>query len=120
MSDVSNNFEKIEGVVSDIYEDFDTLESVIKDRAVAFRLDTTDDKGNKRSVIIVYDRNAVKLGLIKVGESLTCFGSYSGMITVIDSKSNTAEDKMFLCIGIMGKADIDEEQLMSQGAIRLR
>lgn len=120
ISHLPNNFEKIEGIVNDIYKDFDTNEDVIKDRAVAFRLDTIDNKGNKKNVIIVYDRNAIKLGLIKVGESLTCFGDYRGMITVIDSKSNIVEDKMFLCRGIMGKADIDEEQLMAQGAIRLR
>lgn len=86
-------------------------------------MDITDDKenkGNNRKVIIIYDRGALKLGLIKVGEPLTCLGGYCGTITVIDSKHNILEDKMFLCRGIMGDAEIDGEQLKAQGAIRLR
>lgn len=120
MTDSLGYFEKIKGVVSDIYEDFDTVESIIKDRAVAFGLDITDDKENKEKVIVVYDRNAFKLGLIKVGKPLTCFGDYSGRIAVVDSSGNVVEEKMFLCRGIMGSADISEEQLIKQGAIRLR
>jgi len=128
MSNIQNNFEKIEGVVNDIYEDFDTVEDIIKGNATAFRLDITYNKEkngkenneNKRSVIVVYDKNAIKLGLIKVGEPLICFGNYCGTITVVDSKHNILEDKMFLCRGIMGDAEIDEEQLAAQGAIRLR
>jgi hypothetical protein len=115
-----DNFEKIKGVVNDIYEEFDTFENIVKDMAVAFRLDTTDDKGNEEIVIVVYDKSAVKLGLIKIGESLTCFGSYSGIVAIVDSDRNVIEDKMFLCRGIMGSADIDEEQLKKQGAVRLR
>jgi hypothetical protein len=116
------NTKKIKGIVGDIYEDFDTLEYIIKNRAVAFRLDTCNNvnEGNKEKVIVVYDKNAVKLGLIKIGESLTCFGDYSGVISAIDSKRNVVEDKMFLCIGIMGDADVDEEELARQGAVRLR
>lgn len=128
MSNIQNNFEKIEGVINDIYEDFDTIEDIIKGKAVAFRLDIIDNKEkngkdnkeNKRGIIIVYDKNAIELGLIKVGNHLTCFGNYCGTITVVDSKHNILEDKMFLCMGIMGDAEIDEEQLISQGAIRLR
>jgi hypothetical protein len=114
------NMKKIKGIVSDIYEDFDTLESIIKNRAVAFGLDIIDKEGNKEKAIVVYDKNAVKLGLIKIGEPLTCFGSYSGKIVAIDSNGNVTEDKMFLCIGIMGDTDVDEEELARQGAIRLR
>jgi hypothetical protein len=117
-----DNFEKINGVISDIYEDFDTLEStsIIKDRAVAFGLDITDDKGNKEKVIVVYDRNAFKLGLINVGKPLTCFGDYSGRIAAVDSSGNVVEERLFLCRGIMGNADVSEEELIKQGAIRLR
>lgn len=121
-----DNFEKIKGVVSCIYEDFDTVVDVVKDRAVAFGLTVAGDKGkdencgNDEIVIVVYDKNAIELGLIKIGESLTCFGSYSGEISVIDSKGSVIEGKMFLCRGIMGSADISEEQLMKHGAIRLR
>ena len=117
-----DNFEKIKGMVSVIYEDFDTLEStsIIKDRAVAFGLDITDDKENKEKVIVVYDRNVFKLGLIKVGNPLTCFGDYSGRIAAVDSGGNVVEERLFLCRGIMGSADISEEQLIKQGAVRLR
>ncbi len=111
-----DDFEKIEGIVRCIYEDFDTSESVIKHRAVAFGLENGEDKKN---IIVVYDIEAVKLGLIKVGENLTCFGDFSGTITVIDSDRNILEDKMFLCRGIMGNTDIDEEQLIDRGAVRL-
>jgi hypothetical protein len=120
------NVEKIKGMVSCIYEDFDTSESIIKDRAVAFGLNIIDDKGNDRNkgkeekVIVVYDRNAFKLGLIKVGEPLTCFGNYSGRIAAVDSNGNVVEEKMFTCIGIMGSTDINEEQLIKKGAVRLR
>lgn len=115
-----DDVEKVKGVVNDIYEDFDTLESIVKDRAIAFRLDIVDDKGKEEKVIIVYDKNAVKLGLIKSGEPLTCFGNYSGRISAINSRGNVVEGEMFLCIGIMGSTDIDEERLIKQGAIRLR
>lgn len=130
MTDVKNNFEKIKGVVSDVYEDFDTLTDIVKDRAVAFGLDVTCDNdnggsdgnegnyGNKKKVIIVYDKNAVELGLVKVGETLTCFGKYDGIIAVVDSNRNVVEDKMFVCIGIMGNTDIDEEILAKQGAVK--
>ena len=111
----NKKFEKIEGIISIIYEDFDTGEPIIKERAVAFLLET--DKGK---VIVVYDKNALELGLIKVGEHLTCFGSYDGTIVAIDSKCTVVEAKRFLCGGIMGDADINEEQLAKQGAIRLR
>jgi hypothetical protein len=119
MINFPDDVEKIKGMVSDIYDDFDTLESIVKDRAVAFRLDIVDDKGIEEQVIVIYDKNAVKLGLIKIGEPLTCFGNYSGTITAIDSRRNIVEKKMFLCIGIMGSTDIDEEQLMARGAIKL-
>lgn len=127
-----DNCEKIKGVVSEIYEDFDTMEDIIKDRAVAFGLCVTGDKwhggneeiggnkGNEEKVIVVYDRNVVKLGLIKVGKPLTCFGTYSGKITAVDSNGIVVEEKMFLCRGIMGSADVSEEELVKQGAIRLR
>ena len=111
----NKKFEKIEGIISIIYEDFDTGEPIIKERAVAFLLET-----DKRKVIVVYDKNALELGLIKVGEPLTCFGSYDGTIVAIDSKGTVVEAKRFLCGGIMGDADINEEQLAKQGAIRLR
>lgn len=128
----NSKFEKIEGVVNTIYEDFDTGEPVIKERAIAFLLDAdkgTDkysdkcsDKGYDKNgkVIVVYDKNALKLGLIKVGEPLTCLGSYDGTIAAIDSKGNVVEDKRFLCRGIVGNTDINEEELKKQGAIRLR
>ncbi len=132
----TTKFEKIEGVVNTIYEDFDTGEPVIKERAIAFLLDTDkdsdkgidkgpdkcSDKGpdKKGKVIVVYDKNALKLGLIKVGEPLTCLGSYDGTIAAIDPNGNVVEDKRFLCRGIVGNADINEEELTKQGAIRLR
>jgi hypothetical protein len=143
MTDLIGKFEKIKGVVSCIYEDFDTLESIVKSRAVAFGLDVIGDDGNDINggsggnegnsgnegsggnedndgiVIVVYDRNAVKLGLIKVGGHLTCFGKYSGRIAAV-SNGNVVEGKLFLCMGIMGDADINEEELMKQGGIRLR
>ena len=112
----NQKFEKIEGAVSVIYEDFDTVESIIKERAVAFLLETE----KKGKAVVVYDKNALKLGLIKVGESLECLGSFCGTITAIDQKGVVAEEKMFLCIGIIGSADVDEEQLTRQGAVRLR
>jgi len=121
-----DNLEKIKGIVSCIYEDFDTVEPIIKDRAVAFGLYITDDKGNEENkgneekAIIVYDRDAFKLGLIKVGSTLTCFGEYSGRIVAVDSSGIVTEEKLFLCRGIMGNADISEEQLTKRGAIRLR
>jgi hypothetical protein len=132
MTDVKDNFERIKGVVSDVYEDFNTLVDIVKGRAVAFGLDVAYDNGNdnvgsdgngenygnKKKVIIVYDKNAVELGLVKVGETLTCFGKYDGMIAVVDSSRNVVEDKMFVCIGVMGNADIDEETLVKQGAIK--
>jgi hypothetical protein len=143
MTDLIGKFEKIKGVVSCIYEDFDTLESIVKSRAVAFGLDVVgvkENMGDKRSedksgnegneksggneynggrAVVVYDRNAVKLGLIKVGGHLTCFGKYSGRIAAV-SNGNVVEGKLFLCMGIMGDADINEEELMKQGGIRLR
>ena len=112
----NQKFEKIEGTVSVIYEDFDTVESIIKERSVAFLLETE----KKGKVVVVYDKNALKLGLIKVGEPLECLGSFCGIIATLDSKGVTEEKKMFLCIGIIGNADIDEEQLAKQGAVRLR
>lgn len=121
-----DNFEKVKGVIGCIYEDFDTLADVVKDRAVAFGLDIAGDEGgdknygNDERVVVVYDKNAIKLGLIKIGESLTCFGSYNGTIAAVDSKGNVIVEKMFLCRGIMGSADISEEQLIRHGAIRLR
>ena len=120
MVNFQDDFEKIKGVVGDIYEDFDILESIVKYRAIAFGLDIIDDKGNEKKVIVVYDKNALKLGLIKSGEPLACFGKYSGRISAIDSKRNIVEENMFLCIAIMGNEDIDEDQLVKQGAIRLR
>jgi len=108
--------EQIKGIVNSIYEDFYTGEQVIKERAVAFLLEI--DKNKK--VIVVYDKNAFKLGLIKVGEPLTCIGSFNGTIVAIDSNGKVIEDKMFLCRGIIGNADINEEELMKQGAGRLR
>ncbi len=121
MTDFLKNFEKIKGIVSDIYEDFDILESVIKSRAVAFGLDIRSDdrkEDNEEKVIVVYDISIVKLGLLEVGSSLTCFGNYSGKMSAIDSKGNVMEGKAFLCRGVMGKSDISEEQLIKQGAIR--
>ena len=109
-------FEKIGGVVGVIYEDFDTTESIIKEKAVAFLLDTQ----KKGKVIVVYDKGAIKLGLIKVGEPLECLGFFSGTITAIDSKGTVVEEKMFLCMGIIGSAEIDEEEFARQGAVRLR
>ncbi len=107
--------EEINGIVETIYDDFDTIESVIKEKAVAFLLST--DKNGK--IIVVYDKNALELGLIKVGELLSCLGTYEGVITVKDSTGKINEDKMFLSIAIMGNADIDEEKLSKQGARRL-
>lgn len=112
----NQKFEKIEGTVSVIYEDFDTVESIIKERAVAFLLETE----KKGKVVVVYDKNALKLGLIKVGEPLACLGLFRGTITALDQKGIIAEEKMFLCMGIIGNADIDEEQLTKQGAVRMR
>ena len=116
MNREEDKFEKMEGMVIDIYEDFDTGEPIIKDRAVAFLLDT-DKKGK---MVVVYDKNALKLGMIKVGEPLVCMGSCDGFVTVKDSNGVIIEEKRFLCMGIMGDAVIDEEELMRQGAIRLR
>jgi hypothetical protein len=111
--------EKIEGMVDTIYDDFDTIEHVEKEKAVAFLLDT--EKGsNKGKVIVVYDKNAVELGLIKTGERLSCMGFYEGRISVVDSNDKVVEDKMFLCLAIMGDAEINEEQLRKHGAVRLR
>jgi hypothetical protein len=110
------NFGKLEGTVNTIYVDFDTGEPIIKEKAFAFLLDT--DKNGK--IIVVYDKNALKLGLIKVGEPLVCVGLFDGTIAVIDSDGNVFEDRRFLCMGIMGNADIDEKELIKQGAIRLR
>lgn len=107
--------DKIEGIVDTIYEDFDTEEPIIKENAVAFLLDI--DKNGK--IIVVYDKNALKLGLIKVGDHLACIGSYEGSIVAIDVQGNIVEEKMFLCRGIIGDADIDEEELIRQGAVRL-
>lgn len=111
--------EKIEGTVDTIYDNFDTVEQVKKDKAVAFLL-SVDKGSDKEKVIVVYDKNAVDLGLIKTGEKLSCFGLYEGRISAIDSSDKVVEDKMFLCLAIMGDADIDGEKLRKQGAIRLR
>lgn len=113
---VNDEFEKIEGKVITIYEDFlNTGDLIIKERAVAFLLDT--DKNGK--FIVIYDKNALKLGLIKVGEPLTCLGSCGDTIVAIDSNGKIAKEKMFLCRGIMGSADINEEELIKQGAVKL-
>jgi hypothetical protein len=111
--------EKIEGIVDTIYEDFDTIEHIEKEKAVAFLLNVYKGS-NKEKIIVVYDKNAVELGLIKTGEKLSCFGLYEGRISAIDSNEKVVEDNMFLCLAIMGDADIDGEKLRKQGAIRLR
>lgn len=108
-------FETIKGIVKTIYDDFDTGEPVIKEKAVAFLLETDE----KEDVIVVYDKNALKLGLIKVGEPLVCFGQKNGTIIAIDSKRRIDEKQRFLCRGIMVNVDITEEQLMREGAIKL-
>jgi len=112
--------EKIEGIVDIIYDNFDTVEQVEKDKAVAFLLNVDKKGDNKEKVIVVYDKNAVELGLIKIGEKLCCMGFYEGIISAIDSNGKVVEDKMFLCLAIMGDADIDEEKLRKCGGIRLR
>ena len=116
MDNIEGKMIRLEGTVDIICDDFDTTEHIVKEKAVAFLL----NKDNNGKVIVVYDKNAVELGLIKIGEQLTCLGYYQGIITVIDSKGKIIEDKMFLCFGIMGNADINEEQLMEKGAYRLR
>ena len=109
--------EKREGIVVTIYEDFDAIGgNVVKEKAVAFLLNDS----NKGRTIVIYDKNAIKLGLIKVGEPLTCFGSFEGIISVIDSKGKIEEDRMFICRAIAGNADIDEEELKKQGAVFLK
>ena len=114
-----DNFEVIKGVVRTIFEDFDTGEPIIKSRAVAFLLEI-DSNSEKSNIIVVYDKDAIRLGLIKVGEPLTCLGWRDGTIIGIDSKGLIAENQRFLCRGIMGDADITEELLTKEGAIRLR
>lgn len=109
-------FDVIKGIVRIIYEDFDTGEPIIKEKAVAFLLEI--DK--KEDIIIVYDKNALRLGMINVGEPLVCLGQIDGTIIGKDRKGIIVEKKRFLCRGIMGDADITEEQLMKEGAIRLR
>ena len=109
-------FEAVKGIVRTIYNDFDTGEPVIKSKAIAFLLEI--DK--KEDIIVVYDKNALKLGLIKIGEPLKCFGQRDGTIVAINSKYKIDEKQRFLCRWIMGNADITEEQLMKERAIRLR
>ena len=116
MNKESVEFETIKGIVRTIYNDFDTGEPIIKEKAVAFLLEI--DK--KDDIIVVYDKNAIKLGLIKVGEQLTCLGYRNGTIIAIDTKRKIDEKQRFLCRAVMGNADITEEQLMKEGAIRLR
>jgi len=108
-------FGPIEGVIETIYVDFDTIENIQKQYSVVFSL----VKDNKKA-IVVYDKNAYELGLIKVGVNITCMGSYQGKISVIDSKGQVIEDDMFLCLVIMGDADIDEGLLKKLGGKRLR
>ena len=108
-------FDVIKGIVRTIYEDFDTGEPIIKEKAVAFLLEI--DK--KEDIIIAYDKNALSLGMIKVGEPLVCLGQIDGTIIGKDQKGIIVEKKRFLCKGIMGDADITEEQLMKEGVIRL-
>ena len=111
----------MKGTVIVIYNDFDTEEPVIKDRSVAFLLEIED---SKERIIVVYDKNALELGLIKVGEPLTCFGWRDGTIVGKNSKCVIVKRQRFLCIGIMVDADITEDQLIEklekEGAIRLR
>lgn len=115
--------EKIEGTVGTIYDDFDTIEHIEKEHAVAFLLNIDkgiDKEDIKEKVIVVYDKNAVELGLIKIGEKITCCGFYEGIISVIDANGKVVEDNLFLCFAIMGDADIDEETLRKLGGERLR
>ena len=112
----NTKFEVIKGVVCTIYEDFDTGEPVIKNKAIAFLLET--DK--KEEIIVVYDKRALKLGLIKVRDPLICLGRKDGTIIAKDLNGIIVEKQRFLCRGIMGDANITEEQLMKECAIRLR
>lgn len=112
----NTKFEAIKGIICTVYEDFDTGEPIIKNKAIAFLLET--DK--KEEIIVVYDKNALKLGLIKVGDLITCLGRKDGTIIGKDQKGIIVEKQRFLCRGIMTDADITEEQLMKEGAIRLR
>ena len=116
MKENKQEYEEIKGMVTIIFEYFDTGEPVIKEKAVAFLLEIDE----KEDIIVVYDKNALKLGLIKVREPLICLGQRNGTIIAIDSKHKIHEKQRFLCRGIMGNADITEEQLMKEGAIRLR
>lgn len=113
-------FEVIKGMVRTIYEDFDTGEPIIKDRAVAFLLeiDKDDSDNRKEEIIVVYDKNAVKFRMITVGKPLTCLGEYNGTVTGRDSKGIIVEKQRFLCMGIMGNANITEKQLIKEGAIK--
>lgn len=120
MKEKSKEFAILKGTVMIIYQDFDTGEPVIKDRSVAFLLETED---KKEKLIVVYDKNALELGLIKVGEPLTCFGWKDGTIIGKNSRCVTVKRKRFLCMGIMGDTSITEDQLIEklekEGAIRL-
>lgn len=109
-------FEIIKGIVKTVLEDFDTGEPVIKEKAVAFLLEI--DK--KYEVIVVYDKNALKMGIIKVGEPLTCFGFRDDFVTGKDSIGIIIGQR-FLCNGIVGEIDEDQlnEQLKKMGAISL-
>lgn len=108
--------ETIKGTVIKIFEDFDTGEPVIRERAIAFLLET--DK--KEDIIIVYDKNALKMGLIEIGEPLTCFGFYDGDITTKDS-TGINSGKRFLCNGIIANVNKDnlKEQIDKMGGISL-
>lgn len=132
MNDKDTKIEIINGLVTTIYEDFDTTEPVIKDKAVAFLLEI-DDKENKKEenkkyetkkekIIIVYDKNALKLGLIRIGKPLKCFGWRDGTVIGKDS-IGSVELPRFLARAIIGNTEFSEEQLMEQlrrqGAINI-
>lgn len=108
--------EILKGTVKTIFEDFDTGEPVIKENAFAFLLET--DK--KESIIIVYDKNALKMGLVENGEPLTCFGFYNGDIITKDS-TGINSGKRFLCNGIIANVNKDDlmEQIDKMGSITL-
>ncbi len=108
--------EILKGTVKTIFEDFDTGEPVIKERAVAFLLKTDE----KEDIIIVYDKNALKMGLIEIGKPLTCFGFYDGDITVKDP-TRIISRKRFLCNGIIAKVDKDKlkQEIDKMGGITL-
>lgn len=100
-------FETIKGIVKSILEDFNTGEPIIKEKAIAFLLETD----RKEEIVVIYDKNAFKMGLIKVEEPLTCFGYRDGYVTGRDSIGIIIGQR-FLCNAIIG--DIDEDQFKDQ------